>query len=200
MLLLLTSVAAETLDTCLPYLPGYRPAVKVAFIPTAAGLEIDAPWQTEDRNKLEELGFQVLTIDIKDKTSEQLRSDFVDIDILFVAGGNTFYLLEQAKKSGFLEVAKELITKGVIYIGSSAGSVLVAPNIESVQNLDDSHAAALENYEAMNIVDFVVLPHYHKDDPVYKEIIKTYYGKYNLLPLTDQQFVLVTDEGYKVIQ
>lgn len=200
MLLLLTSAAAATLDKCLSYLPAYKPGVKVAFITTAAGMEKDAPWQTKDRNKLEELGFHVTSVDIKDKSEEQLRTEFADIDILFVAGGNTFYLLEQAKKSGFIQIAKELIARGVIYIGSSAGSVLAGPNIESVQTLDDPHVAILASYDAMNIVDFVVLPHYQNDDPVYKEIEKTYANKYNLLPLTDQQFVLVTDEGHEVIQ
>lgn len=199
MLLLLTSAASVTLDKCLRYLPSYKPAVKVAFIPTAANPYVQTPWQDADRSKLEEAGLQVLTIDIKDKTEQQLREAFEGIDIIFVAGGNTFYLLEHAKKSGFITVAKDLIQKGIIYIGSSAGSILTGPNIEVAQTLDDASVVSLDNFNAMGLVDFVVVPHYEANDPVYTEIVKTYSSKYKLIPLTDQQFVLVTDEGYEVI-
>jgi dipeptidase E len=123
MLLLLTSSAYVILDKCVSYLPAYRPAVKVAFIPTAGDPYPETPWQDADRNKLEELGFQVSTVGLKGKTEEQLRKELSDVQVLFVDGGNTFYLLEHAKKSGFLTIAQELIQKGVIYIGSSAGSI-----------------------------------------------------------------------------
>ena len=38
-----------------------------------------------------------------------------DIDVIFIAGGNTFYLLEKVVESGFFELVKELVGKGVIY-------------------------------------------------------------------------------------
>jgi peptidase E len=76
----------------------------------------------------------------------------------------------------------------------------LGPSIEPAKTLDDESVASLDSYEGMSIVDFIVLPHYEAEDPAYKTILDTYSSKYKLLPLTDQQFVLATEEGYEVIQ
>lgn len=62
-------------------------------------------------------------------------------------------------------LAKELIQKGVVYIGSSAGSVLVCPTIEFVEGMDDSKdAPSLTSYEGLHEVEFLVMPHYGDED------------------------------------
>ena len=54
-----------------------------------------------------------------------------DIDIVFVRGGNTTRLIHYLRKFNQFEKVKELVEKqGVVYIGSSAGSVLVGTDTE----------------------------------------------------------------------
>lgn len=54
---------------------------------------------------------------------------------MFVAGGNSFYLLQQLKLKNVLQ---ELINfaKNKIYIRSSVGSCIACPSIGYVQTLD----------------------------------------------------------------
>lgn len=56
---------------------------------------------------------------------------------IYISGGNTFYLLQELKRSGDDKEIIKLIEKGRIYIGESASSIIMAPNIEFVKTMDD---------------------------------------------------------------
>ena len=53
-------------------------------------------------------------------------------DFIYVTGGNTFFLLQELKKAGADKLIKEQISAGKIYIGESAGAMILSPNIEYV--------------------------------------------------------------------
>lgn len=201
MKLFLASNASEVLDKIVSLLDSKPEELKVAFVPTAGDPYEQTPWIDEDRKKLTDKVFSVFNLDLKSKTESDLREDLKGVDIIFVAGGNTFYLLEKAKKSGFDKVVKDLVNKDVIYIGSSAGSVLVGPDIEPVKIFDDPDEAELESSEGLNLVDFVVLPHYQKEkySKYHQKVIKEYGEKYKLVPITDKQFIYVSDDGYEIL-
>ncbi|MBA3723871.1 MAG: Type 1 glutamine amidotransferase-like domain-containing protein [Candidatus Levybacteria bacterium] len=199
MKLFLTSNAYQTLDLITPLLPTYPPQMTVAFIPTAADMYDTALWMERDRKKLQEMGFIVFDIPLKDTPERLLRKELSGVDCIFVAGGNTFYLLEHAQKSGFTTVARELVQKGVIYIGSSAGSVLAGPNIEPVKVFDDPDIAQLDSYTGLGFVDFIALPHYVSGDSTYKKVIEDYKGKYTFVPLSNEQAVIATEKGHEII-
>ena len=63
-------------------------------------------------------GFTVTDVDIKLYSKKDLENTLSNKDIIFVAGGTTTYLLQQAVKSGFDRIVKKLINNGIIYIGS----------------------------------------------------------------------------------
>ncbi|MFZ1627169.1 MAG: Type 1 glutamine amidotransferase-like domain-containing protein [Candidatus Moraniibacteriota bacterium] len=196
MLLFLTSIAAKTIHKILPYLPKQAHEMRIAFIPTASDIYTPHPWIEDDRNKLMELGFQVEDIDIKEFSTENLQKKLSDVDIIFVAGGNTSYLLEQTQKNGFLEITRNLVHLGTIYIGSSAGSLLAAPNIEVDKIYDDGEfGKELASYEGLGLINFVPLP--HADNPKYlpylERAFKEYGDKYKLVRLNDNQVIVVTE-------
>lgn len=201
--LFLASVVANTIEKLIEILPKPPNKLKVAFIPTAADPYGDKWFVDEDRNKLKEKSFNVKDVDIKDKTKQELLNELKDIDIIFVAGGNTFYLLQKSRESGFDKIVKEFVQKGIIYVGSSAGAVLVGPNIEPVKPFDDpKQAPNLGSFEGLNLVDFIILPHYGKEKykTKYEKIMKEYTAKdFKLITLTDQQAIIVEEEDYKVI-
>ena len=202
--LFLSSNACITLDKIIPLLPDVPNQLRVAFVLTASNPYKDKSWLYKDRNKLVEMGFKVKDVDIEGKTEEQVKIELTDIDVLFVSGGNTFYLLEKAKASGFDKLAKELINKGIIYIGSSAGSVLVCPTIAYVDGLDDpKNAPLLKSYDGLNEVNFLVMPHYGDDE--YKEIYKKILGKwkkkgYELKLLSNNEAVIVEGNKSKIVE
>jgi len=201
--LFLASIVSNTIEKLIEILPGSSDKLAVAFIPTAADPYEDKWFIDEDRDKLKEKGFNVKDVDIKGKTEQELLEELKDVDIIFVAGGNTFYLLEKSRESGFDKIVKELIQKGVIYVGSSAGATLAGPDIEPIKTLDDpSKAPSLKSFNGLNLVDFIILPHFEeKNRKEYGEIIRENSEKgYKLIILTDNQAVVVEDEEFKIVE
>ena len=54
-----------------------------------------------------------------------------------MAGGNTFYLMQELKKKKLIFSIKRAIKNGTPYIGSSAGSVILCPIIFYVKEIDN---------------------------------------------------------------
>lgn len=202
--LFLASVASNTIEEFIKILPEPPNKLTVAFIPTAADPYEDKWFVEEDRNKLKEKGFNVRDVDLKNKTEQELSAELEGIDILFVAGGNTFYLLQKVRESGFDKIAKEVVQKGIIYVGSSAGATLACPTIEPIKTLDDSSKApSLKSFEGLKLVDFVILPHFGKEKykAKYEKIMKEYTNAgYKVIPLTDNQAIAVEGDEYKIVE
>ena len=191
MKLFLTSQASRVLDKIVPLLPKPAQELKLAFIPTAGDPYGDnKPWMDADRAQLVALGFKVEDFDLKNKTENETRKTLAKFDVIFAAGGNTYYLLNEVRKSGFDKVIKELVAQGVIYIGSSAGSYITSPTIEAAGwKHADRNTVGLKDLTALGLVNFIVTCHY--TDAV-KEAIevgkKT--AKYPVAVLTDEQFIV----------
>ncbi len=199
--LFLTSLFNSVGDKIAETLP--KLALQTAFIPTAADVYESKPWMEADRQKLVELGYQVEDYDIKNKTEAVIYNDLKNKDVIFVSGGNCFYLLYQVRKSGFDKAIERLTNEGKIYVGSSAGSILLAPTIEPAKPLDNSEQAPkLSSFQGLGMVDFVVLPHYGKEkyEARYQAIIKEWSSKVKLMPLTDTQFIIVEGSKSRIIE
>lgn len=201
--LFLTSEANIVLEKISELLPDKPENLKLAFVPTAADPYKDKSWLEDYRQALIKYGFNVKNVDLKNKTKEKLKKELNNIDIIFVAGGNTFYFLEKANKSGFTDVIRELVDKGIIYVGSSAGTVLASPDIGYIKELDDPQKANLSSYKGLNLVDFSILVHWgeKKYKKEYLKLIRNNYflGQKTIL-LTNNQAVLVWGDKYKIIE
>lgn len=190
MRIFLTSQASKTMGKIATMLPQKPSNFNLAFIPTAGDpYGDDKPWMDADRKMLVDLGFKVEDFDLKNKTPEQTRETLKKFDVLFVAGGNTFYLLNEANKSGFTKIAKEMVQNGTIYIGSSAGSYLACPTIEaSGWKRADRNIVGIVDLKAIGLVDYIVIAHY---EPKWVDAVEE--GKkttdLKVYTLTDQQFI-----------
>ena len=200
--LFLASYFAFVADLLLPLLPKKPNELRLAFIPTAADPYSNKPWMYEDRNKLVAMGFIMKDVDIKNKTKEQLTEELQDIDIIFVSGGNTYYLLEYVQKSGFGDVVKKLIEGGVVYIGSSAGSALACPTIEYIEDFDDRSIAHLNSFEGLSLTKKLILPHYgeEKEESKFQDIMKRWKGNgYEVVLLKYSQVVVIDGATEKIL-
>lgn len=175
---------------------------KVAFIPTAADTYQDKSFVREDRSRWKELNYTLKEIKLGNKDQSELRKDFRDCDIIYLAGGNVFYLLQEARKCKLGELIEELTKKGKIFAGASAGAAIAGPNIEPLRPVDDpSEAPDLKNYSAFGLVDFVILPHsdtlkYSKE---YKKVVEKH-KKFNFRKLTNNQALFVSGDEIKLIE
>ena len=142
-----------------------------------------------DKIALEKYSLDVIEVDVKNKSEEEIHEAIGEPDVILVAGGDTFYLMEKLKESGADKVIKEFVARGVIYIGSSAGSIICCPTIEGAEEFDDpSLAPKLNNFDGMGIFKDVIIPHTHKEK--YFERVKRATEKleskgYKVYPLTD---------------
>lgn len=197
--LFLTSTSCNVLDEFVKLLDKSPSELTVAFIPTAANVYDDKYFIERDREKLILLGFKIFDLNIAGKTEKYLYENLKSTDIIFVAGGNSFYLLEKSIESGFYELVKQFVEEGKYYIGSSAGSVLAGSSISHVTLLDNqTKAPKLKSFEGFKLIDKIILPHY--DNKKYQDkmkIIMTENSKFHdkIITLNDNEALVI--EGTK---
>lgn len=175
---------------------------RLVFIPTASEVERgDLSWLDEDRQALKDAGFLIDDYSITGKNQNQIYNKLEGVGNICVGGGNTYYLLSQARKSGFDKIIINLINKGLIYIGSSAGSLLAGPNIET--SLDDPRTVSdLTDYTGLNLIDVAVRPHWGSKrflERYHQEIDRLYSLKQKMILLRDNQYLHVKEDWYQVI-
>ncbi len=183
-----------------------RKNLKTAFITTASEThdKNNLEWLKRDRKGLSDAGFDVFDYTITGKTPEQIEKGLGKCNVIHVNGGNTFYLLLQAQKSGFDKFIKKFVENGGIYIGSSAGSIIASPDISiSRKDKHEEFANKMKSFEGFGLVDFIVLPHWASEkfrDDYFNQRLKTSYVLGNkIILLTDSQYVLVEDDMYKIV-
>jgi dipeptidase E len=176
--------------------------ITVAFVPTAGDPYENPTFVDNDRQKLREMGFQLREFDIKNKNPQKLKQDLENVNMLYVAGGNTFYLLEKIRSCGLDLLLPELLDQGMLYVGASAGAVVVGPDLEPIKLLDEPEKApTLQSTKALGLVPFIMLPHYskEKDAEVYNKIEKDFREQYEIIMFTDQQAIVIADGNYEIV-
>lgn len=200
--LFLASFASVSLDLIKELLPKPASQLKAAFIPTAGDPYEDKSFVYIDREKLVNMGFEVIDVDLKEIQGDDLEKILSNVDIVLVAGGNVFYLLDQIRKSGFDIIIKKLIDKGLIYIGSSAGAAICCPTIEGAKRFDDPNKApGLTDYSGLNLFEKIIIPHAQKEK--YFERIKQTTQEmkekgFEVVTLTDDQAIIVDGDKFRI--
>lgn len=85
-----------------------------------------------------------------------------EADVIFVGGGNTFRLLKGLHEHNLLEPIRRRVAAGVMYIGSSAGSIVACPTLKTTK---DMPVVQPPSFEALRLVPFQISPHYLDPDP-----------------------------------
>jgi len=180
--------------------------ITVAFITTAAKPQenldyVAIDWQTMK----EELRFNIEEVDIEGKTEHQVLRLLELKDIIFVEGGNTFYLLKAMRACNFEKVIRKLLKQGKVYIGVSAGSIVAGKTIKTAEWLDkeyeNKNTVKLKNLKGLNLVPFDIFVHYQ---PEHAEIIEQQMPNpkkraKKLRILTDEQAILVQGKEENLI-
>lgn len=173
----------------------------VTFIPTASKVEEVVFYVEAGKKALEDLGLIVEELDVATETLEEITAVLKKNDFIYVTGGNTFFLLQELKRSGADKLILEEIAKGKLYIGESAGAVITSPNISYIQSMDSvKKATNLTNYDALNLVDFSILPHYNNVPfkEVTQKIVADYAGKSTMRPISNQEAIFVRDKEVSI--
>src|SRR3989344_8897218 len=76
-----------------------------------------------------DLGIQEKNLFWLNVNNPLIAGDINSYDAMYVCGGNTFYLLSEVRRTGFDKKIIDFINSGKVYIGESAGSIIVGPHI-----------------------------------------------------------------------
>lgn len=174
---------------------------KVTFIPTASIHEEINFYVEAGKKALENLGLIIHELEISKASSNEISQKLQNNDYIYITGGNTFFLLQELKRTGADKIIIEQVNSGKIYIGESAGSVVFSPNIEYIKEIDDpNNASTLQDYNSLSLINFYPLPHYTNfpfKDGVEK-IINDYESKLKLIPFTNSQVILVVGDKFEI--
>lgn len=151
------------------------------------------------RKELEDLGIIVHIINISEDID---LSHLGEYDIYYVCGGNTFYILDRMRKTGIDEVLIQAINDGKLYIGVSAGSIVVGPDIATAGWGEDGdpNDIDLKDLSGFGVVPYFVLPHYVESYRTRAmELAREIETDQSIVGLTDAQALFVTDDETTLI-
>jgi len=173
---------------------------KVVFIPTASLPDKMAFYVGTDRKALQKLGMVVEDLEISKVSNKEIATKISCADYIFVSGGNTFFLLQEMKRKSVDKMIIEHISNGKLYIGSSAGSVVLSKDIGYLSDMDSPKAAPDLNgdFSALSVVDFYIIPHLtnfpHKI--IAGKIVKKFSDTLDIRAISNHQAIIV--DGDKV--
>lgn len=99
----------------------------------------------------------------------------LESDVVYLAGGNTFYFLLHLKRSGLLPVLRRFAARGGVVAGMSAGAHLCTPHIRLAGyppfDRDENEVGLpARAMGALDLVDFEFFPHY-RHSPRYRRAL-----------------------------
>jgi dipeptidase E len=155
----------------------------------------------ETITEFEALGYITSVLDLVKSTEEQRKEALESNDFLWVTGGNTFYLNYHVKKTGFDVLIKDSLTRTLTYGGASAGAIIAGPTLHGAEYADDPNDAPEVIWDAMELVDFCVVPHWgmEKYASVLDKIQATQ-AQYvsQIITLTNDQALTFIDDKFTV--
>lgn len=199
----MTSAAISVLDDLTPLLPRQEKGTTDCYIVTAGNLDHYPHWIADEVSAINKAGRVVRRVDLAVLTKDKLAAAFAGCAVIWVGGGNTFYLLQEVRRSGFDEFVTMKIMSGTTYVGTSAGSIILAPNIESVRFADDlAQAPDLTSFDGLGLFPLIAFPHFDNPDfkDVYRQIL-AYALEHGVsfVTLKEKQFIVVDGNSWKIV-
>ena len=109
-----------------------------AYIGNATDLDLDNSWTKANKEKFRSLGIELTEIDLREFDKSNIKDELVKYQAIYFEGGNTYYLLDLANKVGLTEIIHELVVDHkILYIGTSAGSIIAGPDVGSSKPIED---------------------------------------------------------------
>ncbi len=203
MKLLLTSagIVNDSIAKALFDMVGKKPEeLKVAFIPTAANVEEGnkVDWFFRQYEDLRRIG--ITWVDMVDFADQDVdwKARLDECDVLYLTGGNTFYLLDQIRNQGFGDYLEKVLDSKA-YVGGSASSITMTPNIEvAAIPPGDPNLPGLTDLTGLSYVDFEIEP--HCDEPRF-DTVKQYSKDHNskIYAIDDQTAISVINGEVSVV-
>jgi len=126
--------------------------------------------------------------------------DFSKTDVIHICGGNTFKLLHFARIAKLDLSINNLLSKGGVCIGVSAGSLVLGPSVKIASEVrPDINEINEKDYTGLGLTDFIIFPHYEESDE--KEIV-AFEGKNmcKIQRVKNNQALVIHSNKFEVIE
>lgn len=180
--------------------------ISVALIPNAQDYYAERARRVKLNQTIEYLREMGLTSELVDLRKHRqpniLQQKLKQFDLIWVVGGNTFCLRHEMKLSGFDEIIGNMIEKGLVYGGESAGACVVGNSLKGLETADDPTYAEETIWEGLNILPHFILP--HTDNPMFAtdiDVAREIHKNDNPAPieLTDSQALVINDDQQTIV-
>lgn len=166
--------------------------------------ESELDWHYKNRATLSEAGFTFDDYDITGKTPPEFKKDLSKYAVIYVEGGNPFYMLQESQRTHFDQYLFERVSNGMVYISESAGSVVAGIDIAANSRVGKSVSDYdLSTSSGFSFINFGFMPHWSmaskKKDYQQSKVPQSYKEDFPHLLLTNNHYVEVTGDWYKII-
>lgn len=162
MKLFLTSSLDKVVELLVNKLGQEPSTLKVLFVANAADHYENIWWVDLDRKAFAKYNFKIEELDLRKIDAKQLQTKLDTADILHICGGSVLYLLGLLQQGKVIEVIQNSVRDGkVIYTGTSAGSMIVAPDVtlSKFDEEEQKYMDSISDYTGLNLVNFYIIPH-----------------------------------------
>jgi dipeptidase E len=177
------------LDACRPHLKGKNDPV-VAYLPVGA---LDSTRQEYTENAFRSLA-RVETMDTEMQTLPEMEALLRRAALVYIPGGNTFYLNHRLHSSKIVDFLRKKILAGLPMVAFSAGTVLCGPNILTSNNIN---ILPTPHFKGLDITPFNFNVHY-PEDPLVRAIRDDWLGECHAFH--DNPVIMLSDGAYVQIE
>ncbi|WP_409300394.1 Type 1 glutamine amidotransferase-like domain-containing protein [Peribacillus sp. SCS-155] len=145
------------------------------------------------------------------------KADFIDIEfdspdllenneVIYINGGNPYYLLYHLKKSGTDTLFKKMAKQDIVFVGVSAGAMILGQSIAVVDFFTpDMNSVGIKDLTAACLTKKLIFPHYDREDlfpdrlgRTIENRLKNFENKNNcsVTRLKDDQSLIVSNGSY----
>ena len=175
---------------------------KILVITTAVvpyGLNPKPEWFNKSLEPLRTITSEIVETSLEE--GDFVPDELEAYDLIYVSGGNTFYLAFRLQETGWDQRIKNFISNGGVYAGSSAGSIILMDNISYFASADDPTKAP-GIFRGLGLFKGAIIP--HADNHKCKEImgnIEENYRKngYETISLNDNQVLVIENNTSTII-
>lgn len=206
-LFLTSSIGIQGIGESIRVKLGHDRPLKTVFIntPVEGDDQSDLSWVEEERVELNKNNFITFDYSITGKNLSQINIDLKDLDVIYISGGNEFYLKEKSNESHFEEFVRNFVDKGGLYIGTSCGSIIAGSDMTPLLKLSD-HEVLSKPIDSVGygLVDFTILPHWGSDDFRDRWLNEDsfnymFQSKTKIIALSNDEYVEVKDDKYRIV-
>jgi dipeptidase E len=207
MKLFLSSVALtpQLLESFVKLVGKPASAISIALIENAADVyEGEPAWVKQNREAILAARFKEVTpVDLRTyDDASALMATLRNHDVIWLGGGNSYYLRWLLKVSSADRIIKNLVGEGAVYAGGSAGAIMAGPTLEYFETADDPSQAPETIIDGLRLTQTVIVPHF--DNAKFAPVIKGINQKltaagFETCPLNDDQALIIDGDHQMIV-